>query len=74
MSPAEPALERLAQEMKRLRAAQGLTYEQLAELSGLSRRGVIALERGERVGGVGTWVKVASALGATSSEFFSVLD
>ena len=60
--------------MKELRADRGLTYEQLAELSDPSRRGVIALETGERGAAVATWHKVAHALGATSAEFFGVLD
>jgi transcriptional regulator with XRE-family HTH domain len=60
--------------MADLRAERGLTYEQLAERSGLSRRGVIALERGERVGEVRTWFRVAQALGVTFSDFVSTLE
>lgn len=74
VSPVEPDVSRLARRMKRLRADRGLTYEQLAEASGLSRRGVIALETGERGGTVATWHKIAHALGVTSAEFFGVLD
>lgn len=74
VSTTEPDVARLARRMKELRADRGLTYEQLAEASGLSRRGVIALETGERGGAVTTWYKVARALGATSAEFFGVLD
>ncbi len=70
----EPDLTRLAQRMADLRAERGMTYEQLAERSGLSRRGVIALERGERVGEVRTWFRVALALGVTFSDFVSTLD
>lgn len=70
----EPDVSRLARRMKLLRAEQGLTYEQLAEASGLSRRGVIALETGERGGTVSTWYKVAHALGVTSADFFGTLD
>nr|WP_274604668.1 helix-turn-helix transcriptional regulator [Microbacterium sp. CFBP 8794] len=74
VSTPEPDVSRLARRMKQLRAEQGLTYEQLAEASGLSRRGVIALETGERGGTVATWFKVAHALGSTSAAFFGVLD
>lgn len=74
VSTTEPDVSRLARRMKELRAEQGLTYEQLAEASGLSRRGVIALETGERGGTVATWFKVSRALGSTSASFFSVLD
>ncbi|MCU1526012.1 MAG: Transcriptional regulator [Microbacteriaceae bacterium] len=69
-----PDYRRLAVRMQALRKASGLTYEQLAEATGLSRRGVIALERGERNGNVGSWFKVAKALGMTMGEFMSVLD
>ncbi|MEZ3156674.1 helix-turn-helix transcriptional regulator [Microbacterium sp. BWR-S6Y] len=71
---AEPDVSRLARRLKELRADRGLTYEQLAEASGLSRRGVIALETGERGGTVATWYKVSHALGVTSAEFFGTLD
>ncbi|HBS09591.1 MAG TPA: XRE family transcriptional regulator [Microbacterium sp.] len=74
VSTADPDLSRLPANMKRLRAERGLTYEQLAEASGLSRRGVISLERAERMGTVATWVRIARALGVSASEFFSVLD
>lgn len=51
-----------------------MTYEELAEAAGLSRRGVISLERGERNGNVGSWYKVAKALGANMADFMSALD
>lgn len=70
----EPALGRLAHRLAALRHQQGLTYEELAEASGLSRRGVIALERGERAGEMRSWYLVAKALGVRFDEFVSVLD
>jgi len=60
--------------MRELREARGLTYEELAEATGLSRRGVISLERGERNGNVRSWYRVARALGVGFAEFVSVLD
>jgi transcriptional regulator with XRE-family HTH domain len=60
--------------MQQLREVRGLTYEELAEAAGLSRRGVISLERGERNGNVGSWYKVAKALGANMADFMSALD
>ncbi len=72
--PVDPDVSRLAQRMKALRSERGLTFEQLAEASGLSRRGVIALETGERGGTVTTWFRVARALGVSSAEFFGTLD
>ncbi|MEN2742503.1 helix-turn-helix transcriptional regulator [Microbacterium sp. X-17] len=72
--PPEPALGRLAVRMAELRRQRGLTYEQLAEASGLSRRGVIALERGERAGEMRSWYLVARALDVSFGDFVGVLD
>jgi transcriptional regulator with XRE-family HTH domain len=60
--------------MCELREARGMTYEELAEVTGLSRRGVISLERGERNGNVRSWFRVAMALGVTMADFMSALD
>jgi transcriptional regulator with XRE-family HTH domain len=60
--------------MAELRRERGVTYEQLAELTGMSRRGVISLERGERNGTLRNWFKVAHALGVSFADFVSVLD
>lgn len=72
--PADPDFGRLADRMRELREERGLTYEALAEATGLSRRGVISLERGERNGNVRSWFRVARALGVSMSEFMSALD
>lgn len=60
--------------MRTLREAKGLTYEQLAEATGLSRRGVISLERGERNGNVRSWYRIATALDSPFGDFMGVLD
>lgn len=70
----EPELWRLARKLGELRRERGMTYEALAEASGLSRRGVIALERGERIGEVRTWYRVARALDVSFADFMKVLD
>ena len=72
--PEDPDLGRLAARLKELRAEHGVTYEQLAEASGLSRRGVIALEQGERSGNLRSWYRVAAALGVPFSELMAALD
>jgi transcriptional regulator with XRE-family HTH domain len=72
--PVDPDFGRLAAKLEELRDARGLTYEELAEASGLSRRGIISLERGERHGNVGTWFKVANALGVKFGDLMAVLD
>lgn len=74
VQPRDPDMSRLAARMKELREARGFTYEQLAEASGLSRRGVIAMERGERSGNVRSWYRVGRALGVTAAQLFEVLD
>ena len=74
LQPADPDFRKLAERMQALREERGLTYEQLAEATGLSRRGVISLERGERNGNVRSWYRVARALGVRPSALFSALD
>ncbi|GHF22494.1 helix-turn-helix domain-containing protein [Pseudolysinimonas yzui] len=64
----------LAARLKALREDRGLTYEELAEATGLSRRGVISLERGERSGNVRSWFRVARALGISMADLMSSLD
>ncbi len=72
--PVDPDIARLAEAMRRRRAAVGLTYEQLAERTGMSRRGVIEYEQGRTNGTLRHWFRIASALGTTFSEFVRVLD
>ncbi len=72
--PKDPDLGRLSSQLKILREDRGLTYEQLAERAGLSRRGVISMERGERTGNIRSWFRVAQALGVSFSELMSELD
>jgi transcriptional regulator with XRE-family HTH domain len=72
--PEDPDFGRLADQLRTLREERGLTYEELAEATGLSRRGVISLERGERNGNVRSWYRLARALGVMPSELFSALD
>ena len=70
----DPDFGLLAAKLKALRESKGWTYEQLAEHSGLSRRGVIAMERGERNGNVSSWFRVSRALGVPFADLMSVLD
>jgi transcriptional regulator with XRE-family HTH domain len=58
--------------MKELREQRGFTCEQLAEAAGLNRRGVIAMERGERSGNVRSYSAYQRPSGfqrETSSQF-----
>jgi len=68
-SDREPDHHVLAKRMGELRRERGLTFEQLAEATGMSRRGVISLEQGHSRGTLRSWWRVSSALGTTFSEF-----
>ncbi|MDQ2836442.1 MAG: helix-turn-helix domain-containing protein [Actinomycetota bacterium] len=59
--PPAPNHEALRHELSRLRAERGLTYDQLADLTGLSRT-VLNLETGHTRGSLDTWHRVAHAL------------
>lgn len=72
--PVDPEIEKLAGRMRELRAASGLTYEQLAERTGLSRRGVIEYEMGRTNGTLRNWFRIARALDIPFSEFVKSLD
>ena len=58
----EPNFDALRNALGRRRAELGLTYEALAERSGLSRTGVINLEVGNRIGTLATWFAIARAI------------
>jgi hypothetical protein len=53
--PPEPNYEALRHELSRLRAQKRLTYDQLAELTDLSRTVLINLEAGHTQGSLDTW-------------------
>lgn len=59
----EPNHEALRLELSRLRAEKRLTYDALAELTGLSRTVLINLEHGTTRGSLDTWHRVAHGLG-----------
>jgi transcriptional regulator with XRE-family HTH domain len=57
--------------VERLRRAQGLTQEQLAERSGFSQQYISGLENGQRNPTVVTLYEIATALGATPVELLA---
>ena len=63
----EPNHDALRHELSRLRADKHLTYDALADLTGLSRTVLINLETGKTRGSLDTWHKVAHALGVPLS-------
>jgi transcriptional regulator with XRE-family HTH domain len=56
--------------IRQLRMSKGLTQEQLADLSGISRQYIGDVERGERNIAIVNIEKIARALGVTLRELF----
>ncbi|GAA3814814.1 helix-turn-helix transcriptional regulator [Streptomyces chiangmaiensis] len=65
--------ERNRQELSRLRAERGWTYDELAARTGLSRRTLIEIEQGRTIGTLATWHALAHALGAPLDQLFGTL-
>jgi transcriptional regulator with XRE-family HTH domain len=55
--------------LRALRARAGLTQQQLAEMAGLHRQGIVKLERGEREPAWSTLLALADALNVGLQEF-----
>lgn len=66
--PPEPNWDAMRHELSRLRAEKRLTYDALAELTGLSRTVLVNLETGKTRGSLETWHRVAHALGVPLGE------
>jgi transcriptional regulator with XRE-family HTH domain len=60
--PPDPDFDALRLELARRRAEAGLSYDQLAQRSGISRRTLIEIEQGRTIGTLNTWHAVAHAL------------
>lgn len=58
-------LQALAATLRAERAAADLTFEELAELSGVSKSSLLRFEKGTRDPSIGTLTKIAQALGKT---------
>jgi DNA-binding XRE family transcriptional regulator len=52
------------------RSQRRLTYDELAEASGVSRRTIIAVETGKSPGSMETWFRLATALEVGFDEMF----
>jgi DNA-binding XRE family transcriptional regulator len=66
----EQDISALRLEMSKKRADSGMTYNALAEKSGVSRRTVISIETGTSRGSLDTWMRIYNAL---DSDFGSIL-
>ncbi len=60
----------LGREVRRLREAQGLSQEELADRSGLHRNYIGGIERGERNVGVKAFLSLARALQVRPADIF----
>jgi transcriptional regulator with XRE-family HTH domain len=59
---AVPNFGALRSEFRRRRRDAGLTYDALAEKTGVSRRTLISIENGQSNGSVESWYRIAGAL------------
>ncbi|GAB2816735.1 hypothetical protein GCM10027022_03530 [Alpinimonas psychrophila] len=66
---AEQHLSAIRLEMSIQRNLRGLTYDDLAKSSGVSRRTLVAIEGGTSRGSVETWMRICAAFGTTFSQF-----
>jgi putative transcriptional regulator len=69
----QPNHDALRLQLSRLRAERGLTYDALAERTGLSRTVLINLEQGATNGSLDTWHRVAHALDVPFGDLMSRL-
>lgn len=67
-------LQKLGEHIRTIRKAQGLSQEELAELSGLHRNYIGGVERGERNLALLNIIRIAHALGMSPSELLKGLD
>ncbi|MBV7668634.1 helix-turn-helix domain-containing protein [Streptomyces halstedii] len=72
--PPDPRLLLLGLHIRRLREERGLSLEELAELSGLSFRGLVYVEHGRRNAGVLTLLQIAEGLQVAPSRLVTPFD
>ncbi|MGW9398691.1 helix-turn-helix domain-containing protein [Streptomyces sp. NPDC055642] len=60
--------------LRRLREAQGLTLEELADRSGMSFRGLVYIEHGRRNPSLATLLNLARGLRISPSSLLSIFD
>jgi putative transcriptional regulator len=69
-----PNFDALRFEFARLREQSGLSYDKLADRTGLSRMALINLEHGRTRGSLETWFHVAHGLGVDIGDLVRKLD
>ena len=70
----EQHISALQLEMSIRRAESGLTYDALAERSGVSRRTVISIETGTSRGSLDSWMRIYNALGCDFGALLQALN
>lgn len=70
--PANPRLQAFGSHLRRLREDRGLSLEALAEAAGLSRRGLVYLEHGQRDPRYTTLLALAAGLSVPVSRLVDV--
>ena len=68
MSESEPELSRLRAMFNRRREEAGPTFDQLAEVSGVSRQTLLNVSSGRYHGDLRTWLKLSRAFGVGMDE------
>ncbi|MFJ8003153.1 helix-turn-helix domain-containing protein [Streptomyces fagopyri] len=74
LDPPDPLLHAFGMHLRRLREARGLTLEELASRSGMSFRGVVYVEHGQRNPSLTTLLNLARGLQAEPSVLLAVFD
>jgi len=65
-----PHLDRHRELLSNRRSESGLTYDQLAAISGVGRRTIVSVESGKSPGSMETWFRLATALEVGFDELF----
>ncbi|HWV49269.1 MAG TPA: helix-turn-helix transcriptional regulator [Microbacterium sp.] len=73
MAAREPDLSLLRPLFNKRRSDAGFTYEQLAEVSGVSRQTLLNIASGKYNGDLRTWIKLAQAFNVTLDELLAPL-
>jgi putative transcriptional regulator len=67
----EPDLSQLRAILNARRHEAGLTFEQLAEVAGISRQTLLNISSGKYNGDLKTWIKLSSAFGVGLDEMLA---
>lgn len=74
MPVSEPDLTLLRDIFNKRRHEAGFTFDQLAERSGISRQTLLNISSGKYNGDLRTWLKLATAFGASLDELLAPLN